>query len=90
MGIGDFFSKINERMDSGFQGFITFLTDKGIPAQRYVDFLESKGIPAMWFSILMVALIVAIIVLLITVIFSSTTVLTVSVMTDTGCCTMFL
>ena len=70
MGLGEFFGKINEKMTAGFDSLVAFLDEKGIPAQKYSDFLEEKGIPAMWFTILIIALIIAVIVLLVTIVFA--------------------
>ncbi|MDD4983898.1 MAG: carboxypeptidase-like regulatory domain-containing protein, partial [Candidatus ainarchaeum sp.] len=84
MGLGEFFGKINEKMNAGFDSIIAFLDEKGIPAQKYADFLEEKGIPAMWFTLLIIALIIAVIVLLVTVVFASSVTLNLSIMTDDG------
>ncbi len=84
MGLGEFFGKINEKMNSGYNKIVEFLDAKGIPAQKYTDFLEEKGIPAMWFTLLMILVIISVIVLLVTIIFTPSTNLTISIMTNDG------
>ncbi|PIU21934.1 MAG: hypothetical protein COT14_03775, partial [Candidatus Diapherotrites archaeon CG08_land_8_20_14_0_20_30_16] len=78
MGLGNFFSKINAKLQEKYQGLSDFLTEKGIPLQRYNNFLEGHGIPAMWFSIFLILLIIIVIVLISLLIFKSSIVLQVN------------
>jgi hypothetical protein len=71
MGVGDFFSKINGKMEAGYSKVLDFLENKGLPVYRYNDFLETHGIPAMWATILILIIIILIIVLLTSFLFHS-------------------
>jgi hypothetical protein len=78
MGIGDFFSKINSKLQEKYQGVSDFLSNKGIPLNKYNEFLEAHGMPAMWTSIAILLIIVVIIVLITMLAFKSSIVLHVS------------
>lgn len=65
MGVGEFFSKINTFFEDKYYGFSDFLSEKGIPIDRYNDFLESKGIPPVWFNIILLIVLIAVIVLIV-------------------------
>ncbi len=78
MGLGDFFGKINSFLEEKYNGFSEFLTDKGIPFDRYNTFLESHGIPPMWFNIFLLILIIVVIILLTFLVFNSSVLLHIS------------
>lgn len=65
MGIGEFFAKINSFFEDKYYAFSDFLTEKGIPIDKYNDFLESKGIPPVWFNIILLIILIAVIVLIV-------------------------
>lgn len=83
MGIGDFFAKINTYLQDKYTGMSDFLSNKGIPLNKFNDFLESHGIPAMWSAIAILLLIIVIIALITLLVFKSSLILHVS-FEDTG------
>jgi len=78
MAIGEFFAKINEKMNEKYNGMCDFLSNKGIPFNKYNEFLESHGIPAMWANIMILILIIVIIVLITMLVLKSSLILHVS------------
>ncbi len=64
MGIGDFFRNINSKLEEKYYAMSDFLSEKGLPIDRYNDFLENHGIPPMWFNLIILILIVAIVLLI--------------------------
>lgn len=75
MGSEGFFGRINSFLDEKYTAFSEFLTDKGIPFDRYNTFLESHGIPPMWFNIFLIILIIVVIVLLTFLVFNTSVIL---------------